>query len=71
MIVWINGAFGAGKTTTAALVQERLPGSRVFDPEYVGFMLRAVVDVPTGDFQDLRVWRRLAVQTAIALPASR
>jgi predicted kinase len=67
VIVWINGAFGAGKTTTAALVRERLSGSRLFDPEYVGFMLRAVVDVPTGDFQDLRVWRRLTVQTMVAL----
>jgi predicted kinase len=67
VIVWINGAFGAGKSTTAALVQERLPGSRLFDPEYVGYLLREFVDVPTGDFQDLRLWRRLVVQTMVAL----
>jgi adenylylsulfate kinase-like enzyme len=36
MIVWINGAFGAGKTTTAELVTELLPGAKIFDPEYVG-----------------------------------
>jgi predicted kinase len=67
VIVWINGAFGAGKTTTAALVHQRLPDSQIFDPEFIGFMLRAVVDVPTGDFQDLRIWRRLTVQTMAAL----
>ncbi len=33
MIVWINGAFGAGKTTTATLLTEAMPGSLLFDPE--------------------------------------
>jgi hypothetical protein len=67
VIVWINGAFGAGKTATARLVHDRISGSRLFDPEYVGYLLRQFLDVPTGDFQDLRAWRRLTVQTMIAL----
>lgn len=67
MIIWINGAFGVGKTTTAALLRERLPGARMFDPEYVGHLLTAFVDAPTGDFQDLPLWRRLTVQTLTGL----
>ncbi|MEP7025229.1 MAG: hypothetical protein ABJB47_15815 [Actinomycetota bacterium] len=41
MIIWLNGAFGAGKTTTATLLSELVPASRVFDPETVGYMLMA------------------------------
>jgi hypothetical protein len=40
VIIWLNGTFGAGKTTTAAELLTLLPGSRLFDPETVGFMLR-------------------------------
>jgi hypothetical protein len=73
MIIWINGAFGAGKTTTAArlveAVQEApdLPEAWQFDPEYVGYLLRRFVPVPTGDFQDLPLWRELTVQTLSGL----
>jgi hypothetical protein len=63
MIVWINGAFGAGKSTTAALLADRVPNSRLFDPEYVGYLLTTFVDAPTGDFQDLPLWRSLTVET--------
>ena len=67
MIVWINGAFGSGKTTTAGLLTERLEGAKVFDPEYVGYMLMPFVESPTGDFQDLPLWRHLVVQTMTGL----
>ena len=63
MIVWINGAFGSGKSTTAALLAERIPNSRLFDPEFVGYLLTTFVDAPTGDFQDLPLWRTLTVDT--------
>jgi broad-specificity NMP kinase len=33
MLVWINGTFGVGKTTTAKALTDRLPGHRLFDPE--------------------------------------
>ncbi len=69
MILWINGAFGAGKTTTARRLVEAIPGARLFDPEYVGFLLREFVDVPTGDFQDLWLWRSLTVHTLAGLAA--
>ena len=39
MFVWLNGAFGAGKTTTAAELVTLIPDSRLFDPETVGYML--------------------------------
>jgi hypothetical protein len=73
MIAWINGAFGAGKTTAAAHLLEAvhdapdMPEARLFDPEYVGYLLRKFVPVPTGDFQDLRLWRALTVQTLSGL----
>jgi hypothetical protein len=67
VIVWINGAFGAGKSTTAGLLLESLEGARLFDPEYVGYLLQRFVPVPTGDFQDLPLWRTLTVQTLAGL----
>ena len=60
MILWINGTFGVGKTTTARIVREREPSWRLFDPESVGYMLRAnMPDVDVYDFQDLPAWRAL------------
>ncbi len=60
MILWINGAFGVGKTTTASLVRERERTWRLFDPEWVGSMLRANLgELGFDDFQDLVPWRFL------------
>ena len=69
MLVWINGAFGAGKTTVALGLAKRWPAALLFDPEKVGFLLRRVVpaDCRQGDFQDLRLWRQLTVQMAAGL----
>lgn len=67
LIIWVNGAFGSGKSTLVEELRERLPDAVVFDPEHVGFCLRLWVPVPTGDFQDLPSWRRLTVQAALAL----
>jgi hypothetical protein len=60
VIIWLNGAFGAGKTSTARELAGILPGVRQFDPEWVGFMLRAnLADQNFTDFQQLRPWRTL------------
>lgn len=66
MIVWLNGTFGVGKTTTSAKLIKALPDSRIFDPEDVGHMLRPVLDsVRVGDFQEWTPWRGLVVETAV------
>src|SRR5690348_7546872 len=43
MVIWINGAFGVGKTTVARALHERWPDAVVFDPEQLGFVLRRIV----------------------------
>ncbi|MGI9064262.1 MAG: hypothetical protein ACR2FQ_10695 [Pseudonocardiaceae bacterium] len=67
MIVWLNGTFGVGESSVAAVLQRALPESTRFDPELVGFMLREMVAVPTGDFQDLPLRRRLVVEVGATL----
>lgn len=59
MLLLINGPFGGGKTTTAEVLVEQVPDSRLFDPEEVGFMLRYLLPDHPGDFQDLPPWRAL------------
>ncbi|MGW1165865.1 NUDIX hydrolase [Streptomyces sp. NPDC002550] len=72
-VVWINGAFGAGKTTTARELIELIPNSTLFDPEVIGagltHLLPAKRLAEVGDFQDLPIWRRLVVDTAAAMVA--
>lgn len=68
MIVWLNGAFGCGKTTTAAELHSLIPSSRLFDPETVGYMLQANLgDHPVSDFQHWPSWRPLVVATVAEL----
>ncbi len=64
MIIWINGTFGVGKTSTArALCAE--PSLRLFDPEFVGSMLAdQLKDHEFDDFQDLAPWRALVPPVA-------
>ena len=64
MILWINGTFGAGKTSTAHELVQLLPHARIYDPEQVGYMLRHVRTEPTDDFQHWPPWRQLVVETA-------
>jgi hypothetical protein len=66
VIIWINGGFGAGKTTLAEELHRRLPDAVVYDPEDVGVMLWKWMP-PNGDFQDLPSWRELVVATAVSL----
>ncbi|GGO91327.1 ATP-binding protein [Nocardioides phosphati] len=66
MIVWLNGAHGAGKTTTSTLLQQLIPDSRVFDAEKVG---GALIDIAPGlpatdNFQHWPPWRLLVVDAA-------
>ncbi|MFD0710414.1 AAA family ATPase [Paenibacillus sp. GCM10027626] len=61
MMIWINGAFGAGKTQTAYELHYRLPGSIVFDPENAGFYIRRNLPstLAKDDFQDYAMWRQI------------
>jgi len=67
MIVLINGSFGVGKTTIAKLLRHSLPGSAIYDPEWVGFVLRRLPKwiklkgAGSEDYQDIVLWRRSAV----------
>lgn len=71
MIVWINGAFGAGKTSTARELIDLIPNSTLYDPELIGGQLRHLLPqkrlAEVSDYQDLPIWRRLVVDTAAAL----
>jgi len=59
MIIWINGAFGAGKTTAAKRLAGRVEGAGLFDPEEIGFLLRRVTPgSKQPDFQDEPLWRQ-------------
>ena len=59
MIIWINGAFGAGKTETANELHRRIQNSFVYDPEIIGETTRWVIpkEIKKDDFQDYYVWR--------------
>jgi hypothetical protein len=59
MILWINGAFGSGKTQTAFEIHRRLDNSYVYDPENVGYFLRRNMpkEIVRGNFQDQKLWR--------------
>jgi predicted kinase len=66
VIIWLNGAFGAGKTTLAEELRRRLPEAVVYNPEDVGLMLWKWMR-PNDDFQDLPSWREVVVATALSL----
>ncbi|MFC4410411.1 AAA family ATPase [Chungangia koreensis] len=77
MIILINGAFGAGKTTVAEELLHKIKGSMIYDPEVVGYMLRHIIPDEvkadgerTGDFQDLRPWKTLVVKVAEELKST-
>jgi AAA domain len=66
MLLWINGAFGAGKTWTAHKLQRRLGTGQIADPELLGFaMHRLLPERARGDFQDLPQWRSAVLATLI------
>ena len=65
MIVWINGAFGSGKTTVAQKLHEIIDNSFIYDPENVGYFLWQ--NEPESlknkeDFQKEPLWRSFNYQ---------
>jgi cytidylate kinase len=61
MIVYINGAFGIGKTTVAELLVARVSDAILFDPELVGAVLTQTLGAvdPKRDFQQYESWSEL------------
>ena len=60
MIIWLNGTFGVGKTTTTGHLVRDDARLRAFDPEWVGYLLaNNLQDHPVSDFQHYPSWRRL------------
>lgn len=61
MIVWINGAFGSGKSTVAQVLTKRVKGSFVYDPEQAGYFLRKnqPSSMRLDNFQDDPLWREI------------
>ncbi|MDR2177190.1 MAG: tunicamycin resistance protein, partial [Treponema sp.] len=59
MIIWINGAFGSGKTQTSFEINRRLKNSFVYDPENIGYFFRRNMpkEITEGNFQDQILWR--------------
>jgi len=65
VIIWINGPFGAGKTTVTKRLLQARPALTMFDTEQVGYLLGGLLQQrrPVADFQDWVAWRRLVVAT--------
>ena len=62
MLIWLNGAHGAGKTSVAKAICTMRPGARLVDPEQIGFMLRRTWPGPLPhDFKDMPVWREMTL----------
>ncbi|MEC0166755.1 AAA family ATPase [Paenibacillus graminis] len=59
MILWLNGAFGSGKTQTAFELNRRIPHSFVFDPENAGYYIQKNIPstLKKNDFQNYSQWR--------------
>lgn len=64
MIIWINGAFGIGKTQVAYELLDRIEDGVVFDPESVGEYLRRHIphEFCNINFQDDVLWREITFQ---------
>lgn len=64
MLVWINGAFGVGKTHTAFELARRLSNAHVADPELIGFAIQKTLPKQLhADFQDRPQWRAAVIDT--------
>jgi predicted ABC-type ATPase len=64
VLIWLNGAFGAGKTSVARALAARTANGAIVDPEHIGALVGAFHG---GDFQDLRAWRRWTVRVVRAV----
>jgi deoxyadenosine/deoxycytidine kinase len=72
-ILLLNGAYGVGKTTVAKRLRERLPRSRLLDPELIGYVLRRLQRAVPGsarrldDYRTSPTWRAATILFAKAI----
>jgi len=60
MILWVNGAFGSGKSSVADAIHKKICPSFIYDPEQVGYFLwNNFPDEMSrkGNFQHMEIWR--------------
>lgn len=60
MIIWINGAFGSGKSSVAESICKELDKAYLYDPEQVGYFLwdNSPENLKRkGNFQHIPLWR--------------
>jgi len=60
MIIWINGAFGSGKSSVAEAIHKKVSHSFLYDPEQVGYFLWDNFPPELkrkGNFQHMDIWR--------------
>ncbi|MBU7600194.1 NUDIX hydrolase [Streptomyces sp. P38-E01] len=77
MIIWLNGIHGVGTSAVAEELRQLVAGSAVYDPEPVDAGLRellpkerlARIEELAEGVRELPSWRRLFVETAVALLA--
>lgn len=71
MLVWINGAFGSGKTQSAFELHRRAPDTHVADPELIGHAMHKMLPaVARRDYQDLPQWRAAVTAMLIDVVAA-
>jgi hypothetical protein len=69
-LIWLNGAFGSGKTSLARRLVAASRDAWLLDPEEIGFRLRrAMPGTADPDFQTLPLWRELVLESALAAAA--
>lgn len=59
MIIWINGAFGSGKTTVSNMLSKKIENSKIYDPELIGEVISKLHPdkLQLSDYQDYSEWR--------------
>lgn len=69
MILWLNGAYGAGKSTTAELIQRLRPHTLLFDAEAVGNAVRDNLEqvVYHTEFPEYELWREFVAKLLLEL----
>jgi len=61
VVIWLNGAYGVGKTTVAKLLCAALPDAFLYNPENAGNFIRENLpdDLWRDNFEQYPLWRRL------------